>query len=126
MTRLAAALTSQVSPTQHVSVVNDLNAILASAHDPYKSIIDNCAAVLTLYLSTLLGQSHFERVRQCRADRADASSKWPNSTTSSIAPIARCTCPQACAYSIRGLSHSSTCVGARPVRLTAQLEIEFY
>ena len=58
----------QVSPTHHVSVINDLNAILASAHDPYKSILDNCAAVLTLYLSTLLGQSHFERVRGRRDD----------------------------------------------------------
>lgn len=40
--------------------------MLASAHDPTKSFIDNCLAVLTLYLSSLLVSSHYERVRASR------------------------------------------------------------
>lgn len=42
--------------------MNTLNAILASAFDPYKSIFDNVLAVLTLYLSTWILPSHYDRV----------------------------------------------------------------
>lgn len=42
--------------------MNDLNAVLASAHDPAKSCMDNCLAVLTLYTSPWCFGSHYERV----------------------------------------------------------------
>ena len=42
--------------------MNELNSILASAFDPRKSIFDNVTAVLTLYLSTWLLSSHYDRV----------------------------------------------------------------
>lgn len=43
--------------------MNDLNATLASAYDPYRSIFDNALAVATLYLSTWIYASHYEKVR---------------------------------------------------------------
>ena len=42
--------------------MNELNALLADALDPYKSIFDNLIAVLSLYLSTLLLSTHYDRV----------------------------------------------------------------
>jgi len=54
-------LEGRVTPTQHLHFMNELNAVLASAHDPYKSIFDNTLAILTLYISTLLYKSHYER-----------------------------------------------------------------
>lgn len=41
--------------------MNELNAILADALDPYKSIFDNVMAVLSLYLSTFLLSTHYDR-----------------------------------------------------------------
>lgn len=52
----------QVSPTDFQNTMNELNAVLASAHDPYKSIFDNVLAILTLYLSPMILGSHYERV----------------------------------------------------------------
>lgn len=54
-------LEGRVSPTDYQNTLNELNEVLASAHDPTKSFIDNCLAVLTLYLSSLLVSSHYER-----------------------------------------------------------------
>ncbi|TNY17857.1 Golgin subfamily A member 7/ERF4 family-domain-containing protein [Rhodotorula diobovata] len=59
-------LEGRVSPTDYQNTLNELNEVLASAHDPTKSFIDNCLAVLTLYLSSLLVSSHYERVRASR------------------------------------------------------------
>jgi hypothetical protein len=59
--RLTKAL--QITATQHLNVMNELNALLASAFDPYKSIFDNITAVLSLYISTWLLSSHYDRVR---------------------------------------------------------------
>lgn len=42
--------------------MNELNAILASAFDPYKAIFDNVVAVLSLYISTWLLSSHYDKV----------------------------------------------------------------
>jgi Golgin subfamily A member 7/ERF4 family len=54
----------QITPTQHLSTMNTLNALLASAHHPYKSIFDNCLSILTIYLSDLAGyRGHYLRVR---------------------------------------------------------------
>ncbi|GAA6016162.1 hypothetical protein JCM10207_004467 [Rhodosporidiobolus poonsookiae] len=54
-------LEGRVSPTDFQNTLNELNTVLASAHDPYKSIMDNCIAVLTLYLSPYVLSSHYER-----------------------------------------------------------------
>jgi hypothetical protein len=56
-------LDGRVTPTQHAQIVNELNGILASASNPYKSILDNVLAILSLYLSTFLYKSHFQKVR---------------------------------------------------------------
>jgi hypothetical protein len=53
----------QVTPTQHSLVINELNECLASANDPYKSVVDNTVAILSLYLSTYLYKSHYQKVR---------------------------------------------------------------
>ena len=52
----------QVTQTQHAQLMNDLNKILAAANDPYRAIFDNCLAILSLYLSTFLYKSYYERV----------------------------------------------------------------
>ncbi|GAA5970591.1 hypothetical protein JCM11641_007362 [Rhodosporidiobolus odoratus] len=54
-------LEGRVSPTDYQNTLNELNTVLASAHDPYKSILDNCLAVLTLYISPYIVGSHYER-----------------------------------------------------------------
>ncbi|GAA97568.1 uncharacterized protein L969DRAFT_44063 [Mixia osmundae IAM 14324] len=54
-------LEGRVTPTAHLQVMNKLNARLASAYDPYKSIFDNVLAVMTLYISTILTQGHYGR-----------------------------------------------------------------
>lgn len=54
-------LQGRVTPTTYQTTMNDLNTILASANDPYKSIFDNCLSILTLYLSPFLLGSHYER-----------------------------------------------------------------
>ncbi|BGP15170.1 hypothetical protein JCM10213_008690 [Rhodosporidiobolus nylandii] len=54
-------LEGRVSPTDFQNTLNELNTVLASAHDPYKSIFDNCLAVLTLYLSPYVFGSHYDR-----------------------------------------------------------------
>lgn len=51
-----------MTPTTYQTTMNDLNTILATANDPYKSIFDNCLSILTLYLSPFLLGSHYERV----------------------------------------------------------------
>lgn len=51
--------------------MNELNTVLADAHNPYKNAADNCVAVLSLYLSTFFLPSHFERVRLHGLDRHD-------------------------------------------------------
>lgn len=64
-TVLGSSLTGsyQITATQHAKVMNQLNAILASAYDPYRSILDNTVAIVTLYLSTLVYSSHYQKVR---------------------------------------------------------------
>ncbi|SCV70742.1 BQ2448_3504 [Microbotryum intermedium] len=52
-------LEGRVTRKEFESTLNDMNAILASAHDPYRSILDNCCAILTFYLSPKLFPSHF-------------------------------------------------------------------
>ncbi|GAA5897112.1 hypothetical protein JCM6882_001795 [Rhodosporidiobolus microsporus] len=54
-------LEGRISPTDFQNTLNELNTVLASAHDPYKSCFDNCVSVLTLYLSPLVLTSHYER-----------------------------------------------------------------
>ncbi|GAA6054143.1 hypothetical protein JCM3770_003217 [Rhodotorula araucariae] len=54
-------LEGRVSPKDYEKTVDEMNAILASAHDPAKSLLDNCLAILTLYLSPLVLTSHYER-----------------------------------------------------------------
>lgn len=61
--RRSIDLLSQINAIQHMTAMNQLNEILASAFDPYKSIFDNLLAVLSLYLSTWLVSSHYDRVR---------------------------------------------------------------
>ncbi|GAA5855321.1 hypothetical protein JCM5353_007411, partial [Sporobolomyces roseus] len=54
-------LEGRVSPTEYQTILNDLNTILAEAHDPFKSVVDNTMAVLTLWLSPYLKKSHYEK-----------------------------------------------------------------
>ncbi|MBW0493516.1 hypothetical protein O181_033231 [Austropuccinia psidii MF-1] len=54
-------LEGRVTPLDFQNTLNDLNAILASAYDPYSSIFDNALAILTLYLSNWLFRSHYEK-----------------------------------------------------------------
>ncbi|KAK4698999.1 hypothetical protein P7C70_g7268, partial [Phenoliferia sp. Uapishka_3] len=54
-------LEGRVTPTAYQNTLNELNNILASAHDPYKSALDNTLAVLTLYLSPRIFGSHYQR-----------------------------------------------------------------
>lgn len=42
--------------------MNEINEVLASAHDPYQSCFDNCCAILTLYISPRVLGSHYDRV----------------------------------------------------------------
>ena len=49
-----------------MTAMNEMNSILASAFDPYKSIFDNVLAVMSLYISTWLFSSHYDRVRLFR------------------------------------------------------------
>jgi hypothetical protein len=53
---------AQVSPTDYQNTLNELNTVLANAHNPYKSLLDNTLAILTLYLSPYVLGSHYERV----------------------------------------------------------------
>ncbi|KDE07967.1 hypothetical protein MVLG_01873 [Microbotryum lychnidis-dioicae p1A1 Lamole] len=54
-------LKGRVTRNDFESMLNGMNAILASAHDPYRSIVDNCCAILTFYLSPKLFPSHFAK-----------------------------------------------------------------
>ncbi|KAH9818476.1 Golgin subfamily A member 7/ERF4 family-domain-containing protein [Melampsora americana] len=54
-------LEGRITPLQLQNTLNDLNGILASAYDPYKSILDNTLSVLTLYLSPLFFTSHYQK-----------------------------------------------------------------
>ncbi|KAM0746339.1 hypothetical protein T439DRAFT_294260 [Meredithblackwellia eburnea MCA 4105] len=54
-------LEGRVTPTAYQTTLNELNIVLASAHDPYKSCFDNVLAVLTLYTSPQILGSHYER-----------------------------------------------------------------
>ncbi|ORY91578.1 Golgin subfamily A member 7/ERF4 family-domain-containing protein [Leucosporidium creatinivorum] len=54
-------LEGRISPTDFQNTLNELNTVLASAHDPYKSCFDNCFAILTLYISPQILGSHYER-----------------------------------------------------------------
>ncbi|KAI5480339.1 hypothetical protein MNV49_000914 [Pseudohyphozyma bogoriensis] len=54
-------LEGRISPTDFQNTLNELNTVLLSAHDPYKSAFDNCFAVLTLYMSPHILGSHYER-----------------------------------------------------------------
>ncbi|KAL8290118.1 hypothetical protein RQP46_003057 [Phenoliferia psychrophenolica] len=54
-------LEGRVSPTEYQNTLNELNTVLASAHNPYKSLFDNTLAILTLYISPQILGSHYER-----------------------------------------------------------------
>ncbi|GAA5894580.1 hypothetical protein JCM8208_006279 [Rhodotorula glutinis] len=54
-------LEGRVSPTDYQNALNEINEVLASAHDPTRSILDNLLAVVTLYLSPLVLSSHYQR-----------------------------------------------------------------
>ena len=99
--------------------MNELNSILASAFDPRKSILDNVTAVLTLYLSTWLLTSHYDRVRcsvtlslfQCAWKDAHVARMVPrkslDSTTLSKKPMLDCTTPLVSTCSTRAKTRSS-------------------
>lgn len=52
----------KITATQHARLINDLNALLATANDPYKNMLDNTLAILSLYVSTFVYSSHYQRV----------------------------------------------------------------
>ncbi|GAA5955819.1 hypothetical protein JCM21900_001724 [Sporobolomyces salmonicolor] len=54
-------LEGRVSPTDFQNTLNELNTVLASAHDPSKSCFDNCLSILTLYMSPyIIGTDRME------------------------------------------------------------------
>ncbi|GAA5854072.1 hypothetical protein JCM9279_004372 [Rhodotorula babjevae] len=54
-------LEGRVSPTDYQNALNEINEVLASAHDSTRSLLDNCLAIVTLYLSPLVLSSHYQR-----------------------------------------------------------------
>ncbi|KAG0147278.1 hypothetical protein CROQUDRAFT_722417 [Cronartium quercuum f. sp. fusiforme G11] len=56
-----AELEGRITPLQLQNTLNDLNSILASAYDPYRSIFDNTLSVLTFYLSPLILTTHYKK-----------------------------------------------------------------
>ncbi|EFP79989.1 uncharacterized protein PGTG_05214 [Puccinia graminis f. sp. tritici CRL 75-36-700-3] len=54
-------LEGRISPLQLQNTLNDFNLILASAYDPYSSILDNTLAVLSLYISPWILGTHHKR-----------------------------------------------------------------
>lgn len=54
----------QVSSRAYQDFISEINGVLASAHDPKKSLLDNLLAVLTLYISPKVIGSHFDRVSE--------------------------------------------------------------
>ncbi|EGG03483.1 uncharacterized protein MELLADRAFT_72570 [Melampsora larici-populina 98AG31] len=54
-------LEGRITPLQLQNTLNDLNGILASAYDPYKSILDNTFSVLSLYLLPLIITPHYKK-----------------------------------------------------------------
>ncbi|GAA5910710.1 hypothetical protein JCM5296_006820 [Sporobolomyces johnsonii] len=55
-------LEGRVSPTDFQNTLNELNTVLASAHDPSKSCFDNCLSILTLYMSPYVIGSNVNKV----------------------------------------------------------------
>ncbi|GAA5916386.1 ERF4 family protein [Sporobolomyces salmoneus] len=54
-------LEGRVSPTVYQTILNDLNLILARAHDPSKSFGDNLLAILTFWISPMILTTHYEK-----------------------------------------------------------------
>ncbi|WAR53812.1 hypothetical protein PtB15_3B321 [Puccinia triticina] len=54
-------LEGRISPLELQNTLNDFNLILASAYDPYSSILDNTLAVLSFYISPWLLGTHHKR-----------------------------------------------------------------
>ncbi|SYW77960.1 uncharacterized protein UBRO2_02152 [Ustilago bromivora] len=51
-----------ISPTAFGEIINDLNSALISAHNPTKTWIDNSAAILSFYLTSLVFGTHYQRL----------------------------------------------------------------
>ncbi|SAM84550.1 uncharacterized protein UBRO_05833 [Ustilago bromivora] len=54
-------LEGRISPTAFGEIINDLNSALISAHNPTKTWIDNSAAILSFYLTSLVFGTHYQR-----------------------------------------------------------------
>ena len=140
----------QITATEHLNVMNELNSILASAFDPRKSIFDNVTAVLTLYLSTWLLSSHYDRVccslslslpssmlHMVFTSRERFPRKSLDSTKLSKKPMLDCTIPRGSTCSMRARTRSSLYVlhcavdgqiatTDRSLLRDFQLELEYY
>ncbi|KAJ9474013.1 Ras modification protein ERF4 [Pseudozyma hubeiensis] len=57
-------LEGRISPTTFSEIINDINSLLVSAHNPTRLWIDNSIAILTFYISTLLVKGHYQRTME--------------------------------------------------------------
>jgi hypothetical protein len=55
-------LEGRITPTQWLDTVNGINEILISAHSLKRAAVHHVLAVVTLYISSMLIDSHYEKV----------------------------------------------------------------
>lgn len=54
-------LEGRLTPTQFLETINAINEILISAHSVKAAAVDNTVAIMTLYLSTFLRKTHYQK-----------------------------------------------------------------
>jgi Golgin subfamily A member 7/ERF4 family len=55
-------LEGRITPTQWLDTVNGINEILISAHSLKRAALDHVLSVLTLYISSLILSTHYDKV----------------------------------------------------------------
>lgn len=55
-------LEGRITPTQWLDTVNGINEILISAHSLKHAAVHHILSVITLYISTFLIKSHYDKV----------------------------------------------------------------
>lgn len=55
-------LEGRITPTQWLDTVNGINEILISAHSLKRAAVHHILSVITLYISAMLMESHYEKV----------------------------------------------------------------
>lgn len=57
-------LEGRITPTQFLESINAINELLIAAHSTRHAFVDNTVAVLTLQLSRLVVESHYDKTMQ--------------------------------------------------------------